>query len=186
GVNAYRYALNPTGWVDPLGLNTCPGGDGCRPKGGPQDPAGKAHVEGTEPKAPKGEGDYLYRGDKREPNDVFENGFKSKGNSDDLLLHSIDSDFPSSNFISTSVSRDMGKKFATSDFTKIGYLYTLNKIPGHDLKKELGTAYLFGKEKEIAIRSRINPEDVLGATLIIDDGREFGFSMPNPNRKIKK
>ncbi|MFL1479450.1 RHS repeat-associated core domain-containing protein, partial [Pseudomonas grimontii] len=31
GINAYQYVPNPTGWVDPLGLSTCPGGDGCKP-----------------------------------------------------------------------------------------------------------------------------------------------------------
>ncbi|UOP13896.1 RHS repeat-associated core domain-containing protein [Pseudomonas palleroniana] len=31
GINAYQYVPNPTGWVDPLGLSTCPGGDGCGP-----------------------------------------------------------------------------------------------------------------------------------------------------------
>ncbi|MFL1505131.1 type IV secretion protein Rhs, partial [Pseudomonas sp. O64] len=31
GINAYQYVPNPTGWIDPLGLNTCPGGDGCKP-----------------------------------------------------------------------------------------------------------------------------------------------------------
>ena len=30
GINAYRYVPNPTGWVDPLGLSSCPGGDGCK------------------------------------------------------------------------------------------------------------------------------------------------------------
>ena len=31
GVNGYLYVPNPTGWVDPLGLNACPGEDGCKP-----------------------------------------------------------------------------------------------------------------------------------------------------------
>ncbi|QXI61691.1 RHS domain-containing protein [Pseudomonas sp. OE 28.3] len=31
GINAYRYVPNPTGWVDPLGLNTCPGAGNCDP-----------------------------------------------------------------------------------------------------------------------------------------------------------
>ncbi|MCF5054677.1 hypothetical protein GIW74_24040, partial [Pseudomonas syringae] len=31
GINAYQYVPNPTGWVDPLGLSSCPGGDGCKP-----------------------------------------------------------------------------------------------------------------------------------------------------------
>ncbi|AHZ72930.1 hypothetical protein OU5_5851 [Pseudomonas mandelii JR-1] len=36
GLNNYRYVPNPTGWVDPLGLETipvvCPGGPNCTPK----------------------------------------------------------------------------------------------------------------------------------------------------------
>ncbi|MHC8358168.1 RHS repeat-associated core domain-containing protein [Pseudomonas sp. LB3P81] len=52
GLNQYRYALNPTGWVDPLGLNgNCPQSDksGC---GAPDDTAG-AKVEEGEPDAPR-------------------------------------------------------------------------------------------------------------------------------------
>ncbi|WP_248488221.1 RHS repeat-associated core domain-containing protein [Pseudomonas sp. CYM-20-01] len=30
GINAYQYVPNPTGWVDPLGLSSCPG-DECKP-----------------------------------------------------------------------------------------------------------------------------------------------------------
>lgn len=26
GLNAYQYAVNPTAWVNPLGLSSCPGG----------------------------------------------------------------------------------------------------------------------------------------------------------------
>ncbi|SDB65544.1 RHS repeat-associated core domain-containing protein, partial [Pseudomonas sp. NFACC17-2] len=188
GLNGYRYTVNPTGWVDPLGLVDCPGKGGCRPAVGGQDPAAKVAVSRTEPKlpTPKKEEDFLYRGDEREPEDVFENGFKSKGKSKDLFLHSLDSDWPPSYYISTSYSRNVGKKFATGEYTRIGYLYTLQKIPGHDLQKELGAAYLFGAEKEIAIPGRISNEDVLGATLILDNGKEFGYSIPNPNRRIKK
>jgi RHS repeat-associated protein len=189
GLNGYQYTRNPTGWVDPLGLNECPGRDGCKkPSFGDENPAGKVGVDEGEPTTPssKKEEDYLYRGDEREPNNVFQNGFKSKGKSNDLLLHSIDSENPPSNFISTSPSRDVGKLFATGYHTKVGYLYTLQKIDGYDLQKELGQAYLFGAEKEIAIANRIKNVDVLGATLIIDDGRELGYSIPNPYRIIKK
>ncbi|MHC8321465.1 RHS repeat-associated core domain-containing protein [Pseudomonas sp. GB2N2] len=188
GLNQYRYTRSPTRWVDPLGLSECPGGGKCGGAEEVEDPTKKAAVKGTQTELPKpkGEADYLYRGDQREPDDVFENGFKSKGKSNDLLLHSIDSDHPPSNFISTSTSRDMGKTFATGFNTKMGYLYTLQKIPGYDLKKELGTMYQFDREKEIAIPNRIKNEDILGATLIIDNGKEFGYSIPNPNRKIRK
>ncbi|SDO69144.1 RHS repeat-associated core domain-containing protein [Pseudomonas arsenicoxydans] len=50
GLNNYQYVPNPTGWVDPLGLNGCPGA------GGSQDPtvnpAGKAKVDTKEPPVP--------------------------------------------------------------------------------------------------------------------------------------
>ncbi|MGY2331541.1 type IV secretion protein Rhs, partial [Pseudomonas sp. SDT2931_S440] len=42
---------NPTGWVDPLGLNTCPGGDGCKPSAGVEKPTAK--VDDSEPPLPK-------------------------------------------------------------------------------------------------------------------------------------
>ncbi len=45
GLNNYQYVPNPTGWVDPLGLNTCPGGDGCKPSNPIEDPATKVSVE---------------------------------------------------------------------------------------------------------------------------------------------
>ncbi|KQM54725.1 hypothetical protein ASE80_20005 [Pseudomonas sp. Leaf15] len=51
GINAYRYVPNPTGWVDPLGLNTCPGTDGCKPNNSAQNPI--AGVEHGEPALPQ-------------------------------------------------------------------------------------------------------------------------------------
>jgi RHS repeat-associated protein len=53
GLNQYQYTPNPTGWVDPLGLSTCPGGDGCeKPSFGEQDPTGKAVIDEGEPRLP--------------------------------------------------------------------------------------------------------------------------------------
>ncbi|MGF6330044.1 RHS repeat-associated protein [Pseudomonas sp. BS3782 TE3695] len=50
GLNNYQYVPNPTGWVDPLGLNGCPGaGDKADPS---VNPAGKAKVDTKEPPAP--------------------------------------------------------------------------------------------------------------------------------------
>ncbi|WP_339468679.1 RHS repeat domain-containing protein, partial [Pseudomonas sp. EL_65y_Pfl1_R83] len=51
GINAYRYVLNPTGWVDPLGLSTCPGTDACKPSGSAQNPA--KGVDHGEPALPQ-------------------------------------------------------------------------------------------------------------------------------------
>ncbi|EJM18541.1 RHS repeat-associated core domain protein containing protein [Pseudomonas sp. GM18] len=53
GLNNYQYVPNPTGWVDPLGLNReCPGGDACKPPTGTENPAGKAKVNQGEPPVP--------------------------------------------------------------------------------------------------------------------------------------
>ncbi|MGE1153188.1 RHS repeat domain-containing protein, partial [Pseudomonas kitaguniensis] len=51
GINAYQYVPNPTGWVDPLGLNTCPGADGCKPSATVQSPA--ESVNHGEPALPR-------------------------------------------------------------------------------------------------------------------------------------
>ncbi|WP_255251527.1 RHS repeat-associated core domain-containing protein, partial [Pseudomonas indica] len=52
GLNNYQYVNNPTGWVDPLGLNSqCPPGNGEKP-GTAEDPIAKARVEQAEPEAP--------------------------------------------------------------------------------------------------------------------------------------
>ncbi|NVZ69601.1 RHS repeat domain-containing protein, partial [Pseudomonas costantinii] len=51
GINTYQYVPNPTGWVDPLGLNSCPGGNGCKPEGALQNPT--AGVSDGEPALPQ-------------------------------------------------------------------------------------------------------------------------------------
>ncbi|MBC3199787.1 RHS repeat-associated core domain-containing protein, partial [Pseudomonas poae] len=185
GINAYRYVPNPTGWVDPLGLNTCPENNGCKPSLSIDDPAKQASIKKIEPAppTPQESEDYLFRGDKASPDEVFKNGFKSKGDSEDLYLHAVDSDDPASNFISTSPSRTVGIMFATSYGTKKGYLYTIKSIEGHDINLELGKQTPYPKEKEFAIHHVINSEDILGATPVKADGSYIGYSIPNPNRK---
>jgi RHS repeat-associated protein len=185
GINGYRYVPNPTGWVDPLGLSKCPGGDGCKPSSVAEEPSAQATIKKAEPDAPtpSENEEYLYRGDKRRPDDVFENGFKSKGESEDLFLHAVDSDDPPSNFISTSPQRSVAINFATSYGTKKGYLYILKSIEGHDINLELGSQSPYPKEKEFAIHKKINTEDIIGATPLKSDGSYIGYSIPNPNRR---
>ncbi|WP_455830519.1 RHS repeat-associated core domain-containing protein [Pseudomonas fluorescens] len=50
GANAYQYAPNPTGWVDPLGLSKCPGE--CVPVKGVEDPVLNAKAEENQPTLP--------------------------------------------------------------------------------------------------------------------------------------
>ncbi|PFG23635.1 RHS repeat-associated protein [Pseudomonas lurida] len=185
GINAYQYVPNPTGWVDPLGLNGCPDEKGCKPSSGFQEPSAQASIKKSEPDPPISNRDeeYLFRGDKTPPNEVFKNGFKSKGDSEDLYLHAVDSADPPSNFISTSPLRAVGITFATSYGDKKGYLYTLKSIEGHDINLELGNQTPYPKEKEFAIHHKVNPEDIIGATPVKADGSYVGYSIPNPNRK---
>ncbi|WP_223487592.1 RHS repeat-associated core domain-containing protein [Pseudomonas sp. A-RE-19] len=185
GLNGYQYTRNPTGWVDPLGLNDCPGADGCKkPSFGDEDPAGKVGVDEGEPQLPSYEEEkYLYRGDGRHPDEIFDQGFKTKGDSNDLLLHSLDSNKPPSNFVSTSPDREVGIDFATKFNMKSGFLYTMRMIPGRDLIKELGKKYKFSNEREIAIQGGIKREDILGVTPIGANGRPASYTTLNPNRK---
>ncbi|MFL1504711.1 HNH/endonuclease VII fold putative polymorphic toxin, partial [Pseudomonas sp. O64] len=52
---------NPTGWVDPLGLNRCPGGNGCKPTHNIEEPSYAARVNEHEPEAPIGADSKLSR-----------------------------------------------------------------------------------------------------------------------------
>ncbi|AOE62443.1 RHS repeat-associated core domain-containing protein [Pseudomonas corrugata] len=182
GLNGYRYTLNPTGWVDPLGLVDCPGKGGCRPAVGEQDPAAKVGVGEDELSPPKPK--FLYRGDLRTPEVIFKEGFVSLGKSTDLRLHVLDNRNPLSNFVSTSTDVDVGIDFGTRYGTQKGYLYVLKRIPGRDVNKELPRKDIpYSYEHEIAIPDRIKTEDILGVTPLKKDGSYVGYSLPNPERK---
>ncbi|TNF79428.1 type IV secretion protein Rhs, partial [Pseudomonas sp. ICMP22404] len=182
GLNGYRYTLNPTGWVDPLGLVDCPGKGGCRPAVGEQDPAAKVGVGEDELSPPKPK--FLYRGDLRTPEVIFKEGFVSLGKSTDLRLHVLDNRNPLSNFVSTSTDVDVGIDFGTRYRTQKGYLYVLKRIPGRDVNKELPRKDIpYSYEHEIAIPDRIKTEDILGVTPLKKDGSYVGYSLPNPERK---
>ncbi|WP_308585340.1 RHS repeat-associated core domain-containing protein, partial [uncultured Pseudomonas sp.] len=53
GINAYQYVPNPTGWVDPLGLSSCPSADGCKPGTKKQNPLDTVRVDSGEPQTPQ-------------------------------------------------------------------------------------------------------------------------------------
>ncbi|WP_407058073.1 RHS repeat-associated core domain-containing protein [Pseudomonas marginalis] len=61
GINGYQYARNPTGWVDPLGLSTCPGGNGCKSTHHADEPGKHAKVDEGDAELPKGADSKLSR-----------------------------------------------------------------------------------------------------------------------------
>ncbi|MCF5109268.1 type IV secretion protein Rhs, partial [Pseudomonas gessardii] len=52
GLNGYLYVPNPTGWVDPLGLNSCPGDGRCKATTEVVNPSTEAKVNEGEPHGP--------------------------------------------------------------------------------------------------------------------------------------
>ncbi|WP_053214659.1 RHS repeat-associated core domain-containing protein [Pseudomonas sp. Q12-87] len=185
GLNGYRYTVNPTGWVDPLGLVDCPGKGGCKPAVGEQDPAAKVGVDEGESKLPqtKPKDIYTYRGDSREPWEIFETGFEPLGWSTDLFLHAKDNRSPPSIYVSTTPSRKEAIKFATGFGYEPGYVYVLKNVPGIDVNKKLGLMSPHRREVEIAVPGGIDRKDIVGATPVNEDGTYAGYSIPNFDRR---
>ncbi|PMY61225.1 MULTISPECIES: RHS repeat-associated core domain-containing protein, partial [unclassified Pseudomonas] len=185
GINGYQYVPNPTGWVDQLGLSTCPGADGCTPHQRTETSHGQAKVDEGAPSLPSSDikREYLFRGDLREPDEIFERGFESRGASTDLFLHTLNNASPPSNFVPTSTSRKQALVFASNFGFEEGFLYTLKKIPGIDVNKALGARSKHRNELEIAIPGRIDTKDILGASPVNEDGTFKGYTILNPNRK---
>ncbi len=53
GINAYQYVPNPTGWVDPLGLSSCPGENGCKTVVASENPPHTIKVKSNDPATPQ-------------------------------------------------------------------------------------------------------------------------------------
>jgi hypothetical protein len=172
--------------VDPLGLAECPEGDGCRkPSFDERNPTWKTENNEGAPESPRPKQNnyYLYRGDDREPWEIFEAGFEPLGDSTDLYLHALDNRSPPSNFVSSSTKESEAKKFATGHGIIDGYVYVLKNIQGIDVNKELGAISPHRREVEIAFLGGIKNIDIVGATPVHDDGNYKGYSIPNPYRR---
>ncbi|MGF6153576.1 RHS repeat-associated core domain-containing protein [Pseudomonas fluorescens] len=181
GLNGYQYTPNPTGWVDPLGLNDCPGAGKCKKPGEAENPA----VDEGDPAFPsrQPQNGYLFRGDSREPWEIFDDGFQPLGDSIDLYLHAMDNRSPPSFFVSTTKIPKEAVKFATGYGLEPGFIYVLKKVPGIDVNKKLGLMSPHRKESEVAIPGGIDAKDIVGVTPVNADGSHVGYSVLNPNRE---
>lgn len=81
---------------------------------------------------PGGELTFIFRGDSRAPEIIFNEGFSARGSSTDLLAHAIDNTEPPSAFVSTSTSYDVAVQFNRSK------VYVLRPVNGIDVNKVLG------------------------------------------------
>ena len=127
---------------------------------------------------------FIYRGNSRPPDVIFNQGFQPKGTATDLYNYAATN--TPSNFISTSKIPGPGINFAQSAATNSGegYLYIISQQPnGIDVNDALGAASPFPDETEIAVPGGIPPQDVLGAQQISPDGSNIGGFIPNPGFK---
>ncbi|MBC8955052.1 hypothetical protein [Xenorhabdus sp. PB62.4] len=150
-MNPYGYVHNSTNFIDPFGL----AGSDCD------------------------ELDYLltYRGDTRNPDEIFNDGFKPWGTSKDLYKHMMDAQDPPSYFISPTTSPGVAAEFGSEFYTSKGFVYAIKdkKGVGIDVNATLGRGHDFAKEVEIAYPGGIKSEKILGASPVNERGDFIGY-----------
>ncbi len=140
-INGFAFGVAPTVGFDPLGLVSC------ARTGTP--------IPGR-----------TFRGDKRSPKEIFPNGFKARGGTDDLNEY-VSSNKPS-NYISTSKEAKVAASFAKKDGSG-GWIYEVVPPNGIDVNKTLGPHGYQG-ENEVAVHHEIPSSNVVRAWPIDENG----------------
>jgi RHS repeat-associated protein len=149
GLRGFGYVRDPLMWIDSLGL-TC---------------------------AKNKEGELItFRGDSREPSEIFKTGFRPRGTNDDLQTYVLRSS--ASAFVSTSKSAQIARERFASDGE---YVYTIRPREGAvDVNAALGDKHVFAYEQEVAVKGGIPPQDIVGARRVGPDGKFDGPFIRNP------
>ncbi|MDB5105336.1 MAG: hypothetical protein JWP91_3025 [Fibrobacteres bacterium] len=149
GISAYQYVHNPLHWIDPLGL--------C---GEEEKPA-----------------ETTFRGERssNDPEKVFQEGLKSKGDNMDLLRH-CEGNKPDTGYLSSSQDIGIAEGFAG----KNGYVYEIETNKGINANETLGSASPFPEQKEVSVPTAIQPGEIKGA-YPVKGGKMTGEYIPNPN-----
>jgi hypothetical protein len=122
----------------------------------------------------------LFRGDRRAPAEIFRDGFRAKGGTDDLadyVAKHVDS-----NYVSTSTSIDVANRpYYTGG--PGGWVYDIDvsliKSKAIDVNKSLGK-HDMDFEAEIAINGGVPKEAIRSARQVMEDG-SLGREVRNPN-----
>ena len=129
-----------------------------------------------------GGGRYLFRGDARPPEQVFQDGFQPRGTSTDLLDYARNN--TPSVYVGTSKSADVAADFATNGGLRDGYVYATKPAAGGiDVDQALGASSPFPAEQEVVFPGGLSPSEIRGATPISADGQFGTHSVLNPNFK---
>ncbi|WP_206019660.1 RHS repeat-associated core domain-containing protein [Runella sp. SP2] len=123
-------------------------------------------------------GDFIFRGDERGPDLIFNEGFKSKGDNTNLEQH-VKYNPDDDAYISTT---KYPKISASGDYGE--YVYTI-KDPktGKDVNQELGQGR-FSYEHEIAIPYLIPSQNIKGVRKVGNAGKFTGPFIKNPNYQL--
>jgi hypothetical protein len=115
-----------------------------------------------------GEGNFVFRGDSRPPEVIFEQGMAARGDGTDLLAHALDNTSPPSSYIGTSTDYEVAAGFNDQ-------VYVVRPVDGIDVNATLGSMSPFPEESEIAIPWYISGSDIRAVTIL-----PRGVSMLNP------
>ncbi|MCX2679361.1 hypothetical protein OOZ15_05345 [Galbibacter sp. EGI 63066] len=119
---------------------------------------------------------FVFRGDTRNPSQIFEEGLTSKGVNFNLLDHATGL-IDDSGFISTSTSSNIARKFAG----KKGFVYTIEApANGIGVNVKLGDQSPFPLESEIAFPLEIPSSNIQGARQVGSDGKFIGPYIKKP------
>jgi len=136
----------------------------------------EVEISGKKYKTYSGEGS-VYRGDRRNPKEIFEDGFQPKGGTDDLKKYV--GDHVDSNFVSTSKSQNLVKGDYYTDGK--GYVYEIDSknLTGIDVNKSIGKHEL-SFENEVAFHGGIPKEAIINARQVLPSGN-LGPRINNPH-----
>jgi hypothetical protein len=123
----------------------------------------------------------VFRGERssNNPSKIFDEGFKSKGTHNDLLLH-ITSNTTAGNFVSSTSDINIAEQFAG----KNGYIYVIDTDNAIDVNKTLGSTSPFPEQMEHSIKGGAKPDEIKGAYKM-NKGKITDEFIENPNYKPK-
>ncbi len=123
----------------------------------------------------------VYRGDGREPDEIFKNGFSAKGSDTDLVKFQRENN--DSIFISTSTSESVGKDFAEMQGAG-SYVYKIDPrgLTAVDVNASIGNPSGLAHELEMAVVNKIPSSNIISARELMPNG-SLGPIIPNPAYK---
>ena len=126
----------------------------------------------------------VYRGDGRDHNTIFKEGFQSKAPNSDTSLEEYARTNKASKYVGASKDKNIAEGFAIDGGQRDGYLYTIDtdNISGIDVNDVLKNDSPFPFEKEI-VYPEIPTESIKGVTPILKDMSYGDYSTINPNYK---